>query len=234
MRGCPCDIDCALSASQVAADRRGDTMGRTSYSGLLGLCDDQVMRELVAGNADAFAVVFRRYHRLVYVTALRILRDVPEAEDVTQSVFLEIYRKAAQFDSARGTLKVWLLQFAYSRSTSRRNQLLARQVCLCDVPAGEGESIWSPVQLPAQEAVRLTSQLLGGLPDAQRQTITMFFFQGLSLKEIAERRNETFSNVRHHYYRGLERLREFLERGVQEKNSTGAVVTMGEIRRVET
>jgi len=52
------------------------------------------MRELQAGNADAFAVVFDRYHRLVLVTALRTLHDFGEAEDMTQTVFLEIYRTA--------------------------------------------------------------------------------------------------------------------------------------------
>jgi RNA polymerase sigma-70 factor (ECF subfamily) len=45
----------------------------------------------------------------------------------------------------------------------------------------------------------------------------MFFFEGLSLKEIAQRRNEKFSNVRHHYYRGLERLRSYLENRPQKK-----------------
>ena len=48
----------------------------------------------------------------------------------------------------------------------------------------------------------------------------MFFFQGLTLKEIAERRNESFSNSRHHYYRGLERLRKYVEDGVQAKDAS--------------
>lgn len=182
---------------------------RLSYNALLGLSDERVMEELRAGNTDAFAVVFKRYHRLVHVTALRILRDAAEAEDLTQSILLEIYRKAGQFDPGRGTLKVWLLQFAYSRSMSRRNYLLVRQVHRrADLAAiDEAETLWSPSRLPKQEAVHLTSEALDTLPEAQRRTIEMFFFEGLTLKEIAERRKEKFSNVRHHYYRGLEKLR---------------------------
>jgi RNA polymerase sigma-70 factor, ECF subfamily len=186
---------------------------RIPYKDLLALDDERVMEHLQKGNTDAFAVVFKRYHRLVHVTALHILRDAAEAEDVTQSVFLEIYRKAGQFDPARGTLKVWLLQYAYSRSTNRLNYLLVRHVYnKTDVNAiDEAEGLWSPNRLQPQEASRLTAEALETLSDAQRQTIKMFFFEGLDFKEIARRRNEKFSNVRHHYYRGLQQLRSYLE-----------------------
>lgn len=203
----------------------GDCDDRASYAELLILDDERVMRHLQAGNTDAFAVIFKRYHRLVHVTALHILRDAAEAEDLTQSVFLEIYRRAGQFDSARGTLKVWLLQHAYSRSANRRNYLLVRQVYnKADVSAvDEGASLWSPGRLQLQETSRLATEALASLPDAQRQTIEMFFFEGLDFKEIARRRNEKFSNVRHHYYRGLERLRSYLENGSQAEGARPAI-----------
>ncbi len=195
----------------------GDCNERASYANLLTLDDESVMRHLQAGNTDAFAVIYKRYHRLVHVTALHILRDAAEAEDLTQSVFLEIYRKAGQFDSARGTLKVWLLQYAYSRSTNRRNYLLVRHLYnKADVSAiDEAASFWSPSRLQLQESSRLATEALESLPEAQRQTIEMFFFEGLDFKEIARRRNEKFSNVRHHYYRGLQRLRWYLENDSQ-------------------
>ena len=63
----------------------------------------------------------------------------------------------------------------------------------------------------------MTNEVLSALPDAQRQTIELYFFESLSLKEIAERRNETFSNVRHHYDRGLEKLRSFVANGIRGK-----------------
>ena len=203
----------------------GDCDDRVSYAELLMLDDERVMRHLQAGNTDAFAVIFKRYHRLVHVTALHILRDAAEAEDLTQSVFLEIYRKAGQFESARGTLKVWLLQYAYSRSANRRNYLLVRQVYnKADVSAiDEAASLWSPDRLQLQETSRLATEALASLPDAQRQTIEMFFFEGLDFKEIARRRNEKFSNVRHHYYRGLERLRSYLEDGSQAEGARPAI-----------
>ncbi len=221
---------------RVPASTYGEHRERIPYADLLGLSDERVMQELQAGNTDAFAIVFKRYHRLVHVTALHILRDAAEAEDLTQAVFLEVYRKMGQFDRDRGTLKVWLLQHAYSRSMNRRNYLLVRQfhhqTQLNAIE--EEESLWSPTRLPLQETERLTSEVLAALPDAQRQTIEMFFFEGLTLKEIAQRRNETFSNVRHHYYRGLDRLRWFLENGVQREDSRRSVLPFGVTKRAET
>lgn len=206
------------------------------YTELLSLADEQVMEELRAGNADAFAVIFRRYHRLIHSTALSILRDAGEAEDLTQSVFLEVYRKVGQFDPAKGSLKVWLLQFAYSRSINRRNYLVVRQhhnqtdlAALDDVG-----SLWSLNRLTQQETVRLSSEVLARLPEEQRRTLEMFFFEGLTFKEIAERTKESFSNVRHQYYRGLERVRnELHDRRAQTKARTVAV-SLGEIQRAET
>src|SRR5438270_10872558 len=90
------------------------------------LSDEEIMHAVQQGDGDAFAVLFDRYHRLVLVTALKIVRDVAEAEEVTQGVFLEVYRAARQFDPAKGSLKVWLLQFAYHRRINRRNYLVLR------------------------------------------------------------------------------------------------------------
>ncbi len=179
---------------------------------LHGRSDDEVLVELRAGNQDAFGVIFERYHKLVYSTALRFLRDAGEADDLTQSVFFEAFRKMGQFDPARGTLKMWLLQFAYSRSINRRNYLMVRRLH----PQGpqnealDENALWMSSATPAQDATRLTEQLLRELPDAQRATIEMVFFEDLTFTEIAERRGESFSAVRHHYYRGLTRLRAML------------------------
>lgn len=188
---------------------RGDSL---LYSELLRLSDDRLMQEVCAGNDDAFAVVFKRYHHLVQTVALRILRDAAEAEDMTQAVFLEIFRNAARFDYQRGSLKVWLLQYAYTRSMNRRNYLLVRhaydtkEVSTMD----EAERFWFPERLQLQEASHLSSEAMACLTDSQRQTITMVFFEGLTCREIAVRTGDTYANIRHHYYRGLDQMRSYL------------------------
>ena len=214
-----------VSRSEVFS---GHSPDRIPYAELQDCPDETLVEEIHGGNADAFAVIFKRYHRLVHVTALNIVRDAGEAEDLTQTVFLEIYRHLRQFDPARGTLKVWLLQFAYSRSMHRRNYLFVRQFHK-QVELGEADaraSHWSPSRLQPQEATRLTGEALAVLPEPQRRTIEMFFFEGLTLREIAKRRNENYPNVRNHYYRGLECLRSYLQSGPRPVGPT--IVPMGE------
>lgn len=174
------------------------------------LPDEKLMLEVQRGTGDAFAALFDRYHRLVLVTALKIMRDVGEAEEVTQNVFFEIFRSADKFDPRRGDLKVWLLQYAYHRSMDRRNYLLIRQsynrLDLEALPVSEDRNGLS-LQLPVQEVKQLIEEALGALNGPQRRTIQKVFFEGLTLKEVAEETNESFSNVRNHYYRGMDRLR---------------------------
>lgn len=203
---------------------------RIPYAELQKLDDEHLVQEIRSGNADAFAVIFKRFHRLVHATALKILRDESEAEDMTQTVFLEIYRRLGQFDAGRGTLKIWLLQFAYSRTMHRRNHLLVRKLH-SHVELGvlaEEHRHPSSTFLQPQERARLTNEVISLLSSPQRETIEMYFFEGLTLKEIAQRRNENFSNVRHHYYRGLERLRSYLENGVPRELARTAAVPSGE------
>jgi RNA polymerase sigma-70 factor (ECF subfamily) len=201
---------------------------------LARLSDDALIAELQSGNTDAFAVIFDRFHRLVLVTALRVIRDAGEAEDVTQQVFLEIYRSAGQFDRSRGTLKVWVLQYAYHRSISRRNYLSLRrfydQAGLDDV-LGLEASMKMPVCPPTQETAHLISEAIALLPESQRKTVQMVFFEGLTLKEVAERNGQTFSGVRHHYYRGLDLLRRSLESG--KNRSDASIISLAEVPRVE-
>lgn len=203
------------------------------YPDLVKCSDNQVIAALQAGNADAFAVLFDRYHRLVLVTALRILHDFGEAEDLTQTIFLDIYRTAARFDPAKGTLKMWVLQFAYNKSISRRNYLCVRQFYkqerIDDVQ--QTDKVWNLLQRPAsQEAARLIAEALGTLKEQQRQTIEMAFFQGLTLEDIANSTGQTLSNVRHHYYRGLERLRACITDNSASTRKT-AGVPLGEVSR---
>ena len=214
----------------------GNSRRQVSQAVLPALGDEQLMRELQAGNPDAFAVLFRRYRHLVYAIALRILGNAGEAEDMTQDVFFEVFQRAAQFDPARGTVRIWLVQYAYSRSRNRRNYLLVRQVHNRGSldRADEAAGIWSPAKLAQQEVMRLTSEGLAMLSEDQRRTIEMFFFEGLTLKEIAEHRKEKFSNVRHHYYRALSRLRSCVTGDARRKSGTMSMTTFGGAERVET
>jgi RNA polymerase sigma-70 factor (ECF subfamily) len=176
------------------------------------LGDDALMVHLQRGHKDALAILFDRYHRLVFTVALKILRDVSEAEDAMQAIFLEIYRRAAQFDAERGSTKVWILQYAYHRSINRRQYLEARSFyTAADIDeVNEDLPELSCLAAPAIEARHLVAQALATLSANQKKFIQLAYFEGLSFQEMAEQTGDTVDSVKHHYYRGLSKLRAFI------------------------
>jgi RNA polymerase sigma-70 factor, ECF subfamily len=172
--------------------------------------DESVMAYVKTGNGDALAILFDRYQRIVYNIALSILRNIEDAEDVVQNVFLEIYRVAWQFDPARGTARTWILQYAYHRSMDRRQQLQryynsfvgadVQQLLVCNQNDTDR----------AFDSKRQLEEALQILKPLQRRILELACFEGLSFKEIAELVGDTTGNVRHHYYRSLCKLRIFI------------------------
>src|SRR5205823_4482427 len=88
--------------------------------------DKELLAHLQADNSSDLDVLFDRYYRLVLGTALRILGDPSEAEEVAQEVFFYLYRKPQVFDPSKGTLKAWIIQIAISRSLDRKSYLARR------------------------------------------------------------------------------------------------------------
>lgn len=190
------------------------------------LSDDQLMASLQAGCHDALAVLFDRYHRLIFSIALRIVRDRGEAEDVMQNVFLEIFRAAAQFDPAKGSTRVWMLQYAYHRAISRKQYLNTRSFYSLqgkeDLANSLPQEDLSVGKFTPGELKHLLKEGLATLSPVQRRVIELASFEGLSMKEIGEKTGESLVNVRHHYYRGLRKLRSFVERPAEKRKAGGA------------
>ena len=173
--------------------------------------DEELLAGMKAKNAKALDLLYTRYSRLVFGIAIRILCDRSEAEDAVQEVFFSLYQKAALFDPAKGSAKAWVVQIAFSRARDRKGHLLRRgfysgtDIDTLDDTLEGGDDIEREV------GVRIDfSRLLSAfeeLTQMQRTTLELFYFQGLELREISDRLHEPIGNVRHHFYRGLERLR---------------------------
>jgi RNA polymerase sigma-70 factor, ECF subfamily len=196
-----------------------------TFDKLKGLDDAELMEHLKGGCNDALAVLFDRYHRLILSIALKIVRDPGEAEDVMQNVFLEIFRSVAQFDPAKGTTKVWILQYAYHRAINRRQHLHARkfydQANLDEVETHLPETPTPLGKFTHHELTHLLKQGLATLNGPQKQVVELASYNGLSMKEIADKMGDSLSNVRHHYYRGLQKLRSFVGRTPEKGKTAG-------------
>ncbi|MGE0405535.1 MAG: sigma-70 family RNA polymerase sigma factor [Candidatus Korobacteraceae bacterium] len=169
------------------------------------------MLSLQDGHHDALAVLFDRYHSLVFSVGWRILHDAAEAEDLMQSVFLEIFRSVAQFDANKGTTKGWILQYAYHRAFNRKKYLSLRYGPECgDFEAMESRPCSSGTSISSLECGPIVREALAQLSMLQRRTLELVFYEGLTMHEAAERTGESFDSIRHHYYRGLDKLRSIL------------------------
>lgn len=202
---------------------------KLSWGELQEAGDPELVRQLGAGNDDALAVIVDRYRRLVLSVALRIVKNQCEAEDVVQTVFVDIFKNVEQFDPSRGTLKTWLLQFAYSRSINRRHYLEHRQfysqAALDQVdPLRFSAGSFRADALSSKETGLLVREALGSLGSKQQTAIELVYFQGLTLDEAAQKTGETLPAIRHHYYRGLIKMREFIvsARSAPSKKALGA------------
>jgi len=172
--------------------------------------DAELIRDVCQEKPGALERLFHRYVRLVHGIAHRILNDRAEAEDVAQEVFLEIYRKAHLYTEARGSFRVWLLQYVYHR-TLRRKAMLRRRAAyhgepieiLDEGPAGH------PHRLSPEECRWVLRTALAQLPDRQRTTLELTCFEDLPLREVAERLGVSVGCTRHYYYRGLARLQQW-------------------------
>jgi RNA polymerase sigma-70 factor (ECF subfamily) len=194
------------------------------------LSDAELLARLVAGDHSSLAVIFDRYHRLVFSVARRILRDEGEAEDVVQTVFLNIFEGAINFDPLKGTLKVWLLQFAYHRAINRRRGLSAQGVYLWE----ELDTASERGQAPEMETLRCCEQMLNRLKPLQRQVLELTYFEGWTAQEIADLQHRAAAHVRNDLYRGLAKLRSLITRPMPHKKRGEAGAQKGEAQVVDT
>ena len=173
--------------------------------------DEQLLSQVGLGSKDALGVLFRRHARAVFSVAWRILRDEFEADDLRQEVFIYLSERSQLFDARKGSGASWIMQVTYHRAIDRRRYLDFRQHYSTEefdeqrMPKTAAQS--SPEALDGK-AIR--DRMADQLTVDQHQTLELHFFEGYSLREIAEKNGQTVGNVRHHYYRALERLRSHL------------------------
>jgi RNA polymerase sigma-70 factor (ECF subfamily) len=179
--------------------------------------DEMLLSFVQTGEREALAWLFRRYACMVRNVGRRILRDHAEAEDLVQDVFPYVHKKSGIFDASKGSARSWIFQIAYTQAF-----LLRRELKACGFYA----SGITDRSLEAEPRTTLGAnydhtveglfgkngwrKILGALTQEQRETLRLHFFEGYTFAEIAVKLGQSYANVRNHYYRGLEKLRNHL------------------------
>jgi RNA polymerase sigma-70 factor (ECF subfamily) len=173
--------------------------------------DEELMSRLQSNDAKALELLFARYSRLVFGIAYRIVNNYSEAEEVVQESFFYVFQKSSLFDGVKGSAKGWIVQVAFSRARDRKAHLARHGFYVgTDIDALH-DTLVGLGNVEREVGIRLDFLLLrsafGELSAVQKKTLELFYFEGLEFREISDRLHEPLGNVRHHFYRGLDRLR---------------------------
>jgi RNA polymerase sigma-70 factor (ECF subfamily) len=180
--------------------------------------DGELLRRIARRDRTAFAELYDRFSRPLYATALRILNDARESEDIVQEVFLALWEKAAVFEQERGSAFSWAVTLTRNRAIDRIRQRKRRTELLAAsspddlgyADAGGGDD--SAEALVFKEKAGAVRAAVAGLPAEQQRALQLAFFSGLTQQEISEKLGEPLGTVKARIRRGLLRLRETLSR----------------------
>ena len=173
--------------------------------------DVALLTAIAARDEAALAQLYDRYRAILFGLLMRILNNREEAEDVLQEVFLQVWRKATDFDESRGRPFTWLVTLARSRGIDRLRTLAARER-VAEAGAREPSEEISDAVTDAfkSEQRGLVSDALAKLPDEQKRPIMLAYFEGLTQSEIATSLGAPLGTVKTRMRTGMIRLRELL------------------------
>lgn len=182
----------------------------------LSLEEDATLVMLVArGDAAALEELYERYSRPVFSMAFSLLRDQSTAEDVSQEVFVSLWRRAGRFDPERGVFRHWFLHLAHNRVIDEIRKRKRVAVHSADKTPEDVEYLLEAPGNTADQAITAVmfgsaADALRSLPEAQRTAVVMAYLEGATQQEIANRTGVPLGTVKTRLRLGLIKLREQL------------------------
>nr|WP_321981494.1 RNA polymerase sigma factor [uncultured Cohaesibacter sp.] len=176
---------------------------------LVALSDDELLGLIAMGQEEAFQALVERHIDRGYAVAYRILQDGPEAEDVLQDSFLQVWTRRGTWKAGRAKFSTWLFKVVTNRCIDllRKNRTSAMD----ELPDLKDDSSNQSAVLEMQEAIDLLEGAVAQLPDQQRIAIVFSYNENMSNSEIAEIMETSVSAVESLLKRGRQKLRQILK-----------------------
>jgi RNA polymerase sigma-70 factor (ECF subfamily) len=171
------------------------------------------LRNMANGDHPALAKTYDLMGPVVFSLAVRMLRDRPAAEDVTQDIFVQIWRQAGNYDTSRGSPEAWMMMIARTRILdrlrSRSSGIILKPVGdhLPDAPDAED---WPDDLAISREDAINVRHALAELPQDQKHAIELAFFDGLTHLEISQKLNVPLGTIKTRIRLGLLKIRDQL------------------------
>lgn len=172
------------------------------------MTDEQIVQRTVQGEIEAFGVLVRRWEKKVYGLALRMLGHNEDARDVSQEIFLTVYRNLAKF-RGESRFSSWLYRIALNCCHNRLRERNGNFIPIDEATAIQTEDAVVG-RIETKQTVRRVRAALRAIPAEMRQVIVMKEYEGLTFNEIAEILNIPVSTAKTRLYTGLDQLRKRL------------------------
>jgi RNA polymerase sigma-70 factor, ECF subfamily len=175
--------------------------------------DRTLLARVAKGDQEAFERLYAQTSSLLYTLVLRIVGKPADASDLLQEVYLEAWRKASNYDAARGAPMAWLVTLARSRAIDWVRALAARgknvTASLDDMPPSDlvAQNADALDIRTANERQDLVRASLKTLPPVQQQVIDLAFYEGLTHLEISERLNVPLGTIKTRIRLAMKKLR---------------------------
>lgn len=170
-------------------------------------------------DASTFAAVYEQHRRGVYGAAYRIVQNAAQAQDVTQDVFLRVWRNPEKFDHRRGELGSYLRLMARSRALDlwREGQAAGRATDRLKIAVTQDaprQDSRPDVEVERDASRSVVREALGELPDAQREALVLAYWGGMTADEVARHVGVPLGTAKSRIRLGLSKLRDRFEDGL--------------------
>ncbi|WP_163996406.1 sigma-70 family RNA polymerase sigma factor [Pyxidicoccus caerfyrddinensis] len=176
--------------------------------------DRALLQQVALGSGAAMREVYARCSSRAFAVTLRLLPSRADAEEVLQETFLDVWRRAREFDPARGGLETWVTTIARTRAIDRlRSMGTATRVAEGATHEPPPVSATPPAPDEASALGQNRKRVLAALkqlPAEQREVVELAYFEGLSQREIAERTGDPLGTVKTRARLALEKLGDLL------------------------
>ncbi len=181
--------------------------------------DDELILQHRAGDTDAFRTLVGRYLDPIYGFTRRMTGSPNEADDIAQETFVKVWKTLDRYRTT-GTFRAWI--FAVARNTAIDHLRKKKSAVFSDFENAEGkntltETLVDADTLPAMllekaEDKKLLDAALAGLPDVDREILTLHYSEDMTFEAIGKALKKPLNTVKSRHRRALEKLREYFEK----------------------
>jgi len=176
-----------------------------------GLTDLELLAQISKQDREALATLYDRYGRRVFALAVRILNDPVGSEEVTQDVFMSVWRRGASYTSKKGKFTTWMFSIAHNRTIDelrKRRRDRSRENDDIEDHYDLKSSDISPADAAvAQSEYAKVKAAMDKLPEEQKSMVELSYFKGLTQTEIATKTGQPLGTVKTRMRLALKKLR---------------------------